>query len=78
MLDDDGVEGSATLTWRLLFSPSTGIAGGTNEVQRSIIGERVLGLPRDHRPTPPGSMPAGSTSPGPRPDQDRQPVPVGR
>ncbi len=50
MLDDDGQDGSATLTWRLLFSPSTGIAGGTNEVQRSIIGERVLGLPRDPRP----------------------------
>ncbi|HEX7443114.1 MAG TPA: acyl-CoA dehydrogenase family protein, partial [Acidimicrobiales bacterium] len=33
-------------TWRFLYAPSIGIAGGTNEVQRSIIGERVLGLPR--------------------------------
>ncbi len=67
MLADDGLEGSATLTWRLLYSPSTGIAGGTNEVQRSIIAERVLGLPREPRPLP--SVPA---------DRDRQPVPVGR
>ena len=68
MLADDGLEGSATLTWRLLFSPSTGIAGGTNEVQRSIIGERVLGLPREERPAPtPWSN-----------GQDRQPIPADR
>ena len=32
-----------------LFAPAIRIAGGSNEVQRNIMAERVLGLPGDIR-----------------------------
>lgn len=54
------VEGVAALTlpdgefseWQrlYLFSRSDTIYGGSNEIQRNIIAERVLGLPREARP----------------------------
>jgi alkylation response protein AidB-like acyl-CoA dehydrogenase len=34
-----------------LFSPSLSIAGGTDEVQHNIVGERALGLPKEPDPT---------------------------
>src|SRR5207245_6164824 len=53
------IAGPAALAWQpddarggrwcaqLLSSPSASIGGGTNEVVRNVIAERVLGLPRD-------------------------------
>jgi alkylation response protein AidB-like acyl-CoA dehydrogenase len=40
---------SGEQTDRLLYAPGMKIAGGSSEIQRNIIAERILGLPREPR-----------------------------
>jgi len=46
-----GIDGGGNSEWETLFltSPSISIRGGTDEIQRNIVGERVLGLPPEPR-----------------------------
>jgi alkylation response protein AidB-like acyl-CoA dehydrogenase len=43
------VDENATFGHAYLYSPSTRVAGGTDEILRNIVAERVLGLPGDIR-----------------------------
>jgi alkylation response protein AidB-like acyl-CoA dehydrogenase len=49
LLDPEQAEESARFQAMLLRSPATRIEGGTDEILRNIIAERVLGLPGDVR-----------------------------
>jgi alkylation response protein AidB-like acyl-CoA dehydrogenase len=49
VMDDDLAEAHAMFQQALLSSPSARIAGGSDEILRNIIAERVLGLPADIR-----------------------------
>ena len=54
MLADRGPLDGPAEVWHhgFLFAPALTIGGGTGEVQRNIIAERVLGLPHDPEPSP--------------------------
>ena len=47
--DPDAVDGGRWAHW-LLWSHAMSIMGGSSEIQRNIVGERLLGLPRAPRP----------------------------
>ncbi|MDV6229835.1 acyl-CoA dehydrogenase family protein [Rhodococcus cercidiphylli] len=49
ILADTGVPDTFAWTEHLLGAPGYRIAGGSDEIQRNIIGERGLGLPREPR-----------------------------
>ena len=49
VMDEDLTEAFAMFQAGLLSSPSSRIAGGSDEILRNIIAERVLGLPADIR-----------------------------
>jgi alkylation response protein AidB-like acyl-CoA dehydrogenase len=49
MLASPDTPGDGEIQFRALSSPGASIAGGTDEIQRGIVGERVLGLPKEPR-----------------------------
>jgi len=49
MVADTGEWGQFAWSEHVLGAPGYRLAGGTDEVQRNIIAERVLGLPQEHR-----------------------------
>ena len=51
MVADSGEWGTYSWSHFLCSTPGLRIAGGTDEIQHNILGERMLGLPREPEPT---------------------------
>ncbi|WP_433622142.1 acyl-CoA dehydrogenase family protein [Nocardia sp. CA-120079] len=50
MLDSPDTPGGGAIQYQALSSPGLTIAGGTDEIQRNIVSERLLELPKEARP----------------------------
>ena len=69
MVRPDG-DGYPVDRWQRIFFESRGktISRGASEIQRTIVAERVLGLPKEPRPAPPATAAAVPlTQPAPAP-----------
>jgi acyl-CoA dehydrogenase len=61
---DFALDPSGDMQTLFLTAPSISIRGGTDEIQRNIVGERVLGLPEEprvDRTLPFDQLPASNT-----------------
>lgn len=54
LIADDGTEGTFGWTAHVLGAPGYRIAGGSDQIQRTIIAERHLGLPPEPKPSSSG------------------------
>jgi alkylation response protein AidB-like acyl-CoA dehydrogenase len=52
LVADDGAPGTFEWNDHVLGAPGYRIAGGTDQIQRSIVAERHLGLPPEPKPAP--------------------------